>query len=54
MKAPETIICMECDNEANLVSYPPPDDEFRPGDFVVYLCPNCGQRIDLVLDDTDE
>ena len=53
VEAPDTITCVECGGDAHRVSYPPPDEGFAPGDTVAYVCEDCGQRLDLVLDDQD-
>jgi hypothetical protein len=53
MDAPSDIICVECGGTAQLVTYPPPDEPFAPGDVVVYVCEDCGHRHDLVLDEGD-
>lgn len=55
MDAPAEITCMECGGPAHLLSTPPPDEGFAPGDVVAYVCADCEHRIDIVLDeDTDE
>jgi hypothetical protein len=51
MDAPAEITCMECGGIAHLLSSPPPDEGFAPGDVVAYVCSECEQRIDLVLDE---
>jgi predicted nucleic acid-binding Zn ribbon protein len=33
------------------MSYPPPDEDFEPGDVVAYVCGECGHRHDVVVDD---
>ena len=53
--APGTIICVECGELAHLASHPRPDEDFEAGQSVVYLCSDCGLRLDVVLDaDGDE
>jgi hypothetical protein len=37
-----------------LLSYPPEDGIWRPGDIVSYRCADCLDRWDLVLPDEDE
>jgi len=54
MEVPERITCVDCGGDAGLASHPPPDEWFEPGDVVVYLCPDCGHRFDVVLDQSDE
>ena len=54
MKAPETITCVDCGGTCHLLSHPPPDEEFSPGDVVAYRCADCNDRWDVVLPDTDD
>lgn len=51
---PDTITCMECSGIAHLVTTPPPDIGFEPGDVITFVCEDCGQRIDLVFGDDDD
>jgi hypothetical protein len=51
---PETIICVDCGGVAHLISYPPPDDPWEPGDIVAYRCADCLDRWDLVLADPED
>jgi hypothetical protein len=51
MEAPETITCVECGAEAGRLTRPPEGEGFFPGDVVAYVCPDCGQRFDLVFED---
>jgi DNA-directed RNA polymerase subunit RPC12/RpoP len=48
---PDEIRCVECGGIANRMSYPPPDEDFEPGDVVAYVCGECGHRHDVVVDD---
>ena len=54
MEVPDTIICVECGAAAARLTPEPPEDGFFPGDVVAYVCPDCGQRFDLVLEDEDD
>ena len=54
MEAPDTITCVDCGGTAGRLSYLPPEGELLPGDVVTYLCPDCGQRFDIVLEDSGE
>jgi predicted nucleic acid-binding Zn ribbon protein len=44
---------MECGGRAHLVQPIADDDELEPGDIVTYVCGDCAQRWDVVVDDTD-
>ncbi len=47
------IDCMECGGRAELVQRIEPDDDVEPGDIVTYVCGECAQRWDVVVDETD-
>ena len=52
---PTTITCVDCGGTCHLLTTPPPDDPFQPGDVVAYRCEDCRDRWDLVLpDDPDD
>jgi Zn finger protein HypA/HybF involved in hydrogenase expression len=51
MEAPETITCVECGATAGRLTSVPEDEGFLPGDVVAFVCPDCGQRFDIVLED---
>jgi hypothetical protein len=51
---PPTITCVDCGGVAHLLSYPPPDDPWEPGDIVAYRCADCMDRWDLVVPDEDD
>jgi len=53
MEVPETITCVECGATAGRLTHLPPDEQLLPGDVVAYLCPECGQRFDIVLEDEE-
>jgi hypothetical protein len=48
-----TITCVDCGEPARLLSYPPEDGVWHPGDLVTYRCTGCGDRWDLVVPDDD-
>jgi hypothetical protein len=48
-----TITCVDCGETAHLLSYPPEDGTWQPGDVVVYRCSACGDRWDLVVPSPD-
>ena len=50
---PDTIICVDCGGTAHLLSYPRPDEPWKPGDIVAYRCADCLDRWDLVIDDDE-
>jgi hypothetical protein len=50
---PETIVCVECGGTCHLLSHPPPDDPFEPGDVVAYRCADCLERFDIVVPDEE-
>jgi hypothetical protein len=49
----EHINCMECGGTAHLAQPIGPEDDFEAGDSVVYLCGECAQRWDVVVDEDD-
>ncbi|MBN2113308.1 MAG: hypothetical protein JW785_04190 [Acidimicrobiia bacterium] len=51
MEVPETITCVECGGVARRLTLPPEEEGFLPGDVVAYICPECGQRFDVVVED---
>ena len=51
---PDTIVCVDCGGICHLLSTPPPDDPFEPGDVVAYRCEDCMDRWDLVVPEEDE
>ena len=48
---PDTITCVECGGGAGRLTPVPEEEGFVPGDVVAYICPECGQRFDLVVED---
>ena len=53
MDVDATITCIDCGEICHLISYPPEDGHWAPGDVVVYRCSGCGDRWDLVVPDED-
>ncbi len=44
---------MECGGTAHLAQLLGPEDRLEAGDVVVYLCGECAQRWDVVVDESD-
>ena len=49
----EQIDCMECGGRAHLVQPLDPEVPVEPGDVMVYVCSDCAQRWDVVVDEED-
>jgi len=47
----QVITCIDCGGRAHLVSYPPDERPWEPGDLLVYRCEDCLDRWDLVVPD---
>jgi DNA-directed RNA polymerase subunit RPC12/RpoP len=56
MAVSESIDCMECGGHAHLVQLLDPEMPPEEGDVLVYVCGDCWQRWDVVvdIDDLDE
>lgn len=54
MEPPATIVCVECGGEARLMSFLPPDEPLEDGTPLVYHCPECFGRFDVVWENTPE
>ncbi|HEX8582731.1 MAG TPA: hypothetical protein VF640_10395 [Acidimicrobiales bacterium] len=54
MRAPPVIVCVDCGEDCHLLSKPPPDGEFLPGDVIAYRCSGCMDRWDVVIPEDDE
>ena len=54
MEAPDTITCVECGAAAGRLTHLPPEDVLLPGDIVTYVCPECSQRFDIVLENDEQ
>jgi len=52
MDIPETIICVDCGEEAHLISIPS-QEGWQVGDYVAYRCGGCNDRWDLVIERPD-
>jgi hypothetical protein len=48
------ITCIDCGGRAHLISYPPNERDWEPGDLLVYRCEDCLDRWDLVVPEDDE
>jgi hypothetical protein len=44
----QVITCIDCGGRAHLVSYPPNEGTWMPGDLLTYRCEDCLDRWDLV------
>lgn len=52
MDVPDKITCVDCGQDAHLISYPP-DEGWQIGDYIAYRCRGCNDRWDLVVEDPD-
>ena len=52
MEVPEKITCVDCGQDAHLITYPP-EEGWQIGDYVAYRCRGCNDRWDLVVDEND-
>ncbi len=52
MEVPETILCVDCGQQARRLT-PTPEDGWEIGDSVAYRCTGCNDRWDLVVVDPD-
>ena len=48
-----TIVCVDCGGTCHLLTYPPEDGLWEPGDIVTYRCQDCTDRWDIVLTEED-
>ncbi|RLE25461.1 MAG: hypothetical protein DRJ50_02870 [Actinobacteria bacterium] len=48
------IICIDCGGRCFLLTYPPDDGIWEPGDVVAYRCEDCLDRWDLVISEDDD
>lgn len=46
-------MCIDCGGECTLLTLPPEDGLWQPGDVVAYRCRDCLDRWDLELTDED-
>lgn len=54
MEPDTTITCIDCGETAHLLTHPPEDGLWQPGEVVVYRCSGCHDRWDIVLPDEDD
>ena len=54
MDVDPTIDCIDCGERAHLLTYPPEDGIWRPGDLITYRCSGCGDRWDLLVPDESD
>jgi hypothetical protein len=47
------ITCIDCGGRAHLISYPPNERDWEPGDVLVYRCEDCLDRWDVEVPDDD-
>ena len=52
MDLPEKITCVDCGQDAHLMS-PAPEQGWEAGDIVAYRCSGCNDRWDLVVEDSN-
>ena len=52
MRAPESIVCVDCGGTCRPLAHP--DEECEPGDAVAYRGIDCGDRWDIIMEDADE
>ncbi len=52
MEVPETIVCVDCGQQARRLT-PPPEEGWETGDSVAYRCTGCNDRWDLVVSDLE-
>jgi hypothetical protein len=50
----EVITCIDCGGRAHLISYPPAERDWEPGDLITYRCEDCLDRWDLVVPGEDD
>ena len=51
MQPEPEIICVDCGGRCHLLTQPPEDGAWYPGDVVAYRCEDCMDRWDIVLAD---
>ncbi len=50
----EVITCIDCGGRAHLLSYPPNEGTWQPGDLITYRCEDCLDRWDLIVPGAEE
>ena len=53
MAPADVIVCVECGGRAHLLTRPPEDGRWMPGDVIAYRCADCLDRFDIVLERDD-
>ena len=48
------ITCIDCGGRCFLLTHPPEDGIWEPGDIIAYRCEDCLDRWDLVMSDEDD
>ena len=48
------ITCIDCGGRCFLLTQPPEDGIWEPGDVIAYRCEDCLDRWDLVMSDEDD
>jgi DNA-directed RNA polymerase subunit RPC12/RpoP len=48
------ITCIDCGGRCFLLSHPPEDGIWEPGDVIAYRCEDCLDRWDIVMSDEDD
>ena len=54
MEIDRVITCIDCGGRAHLISYPPTERDWQPGDLAVYRCEDCLDRWDVVVPELEE
>ena len=55
MVEPDSVIdCIDCGGRAHLLTYPPEDGRWQPGDLVTYRCEDCLDGWYLVHEEDDD
>lgn len=54
MEPEATIHCIDCGGTCHLITPPPEEGEWQPGDLAVYRCEDCNDRWDMLLPDEDD
>jgi hypothetical protein len=52
-RPPDIIVCVECGGNARLMTFVPDDEPLEPGTPLVYHCPDCYGRFDVVWEEDE-